>query len=300
MRIGNRQFPYPVINNDTNLSKFKTSNFSLNCELKEEINSLLIENVHYESDNETLQELIYDNRVSVAMIVECSSTVYREKFKISDTPQNISIPIHLLNNKVVISAYAYANELIEDFKDSDFLEDYEEYSFTIEPYDIIAIDDGYTTKISYQEDDDNKLSSIFLVVKDFVNKDDKIRVDQTNRKINLNVPERLFDIYDNLKKNSQFQNIFYSLLIIPALTKVINELQSIQFDEISLNYSWFTSIEQAYKNLYNHDLTEEEFQKLDSLEFSQSIMNSPVSKGFDDLYTLLTTGNLEEEEYEQD
>lgn len=298
MRVGNRQFPYPVINNDSKLSSFKTSSFSLNCDLKEDNNELIIENVHYESNNETLQELIYNKKASVALIVECSSTIFREKYLIESTPKNISIPIHKLNNKVVISAYAFAEELIEDYKDNDFLEDYEDYTFTIEPNDILAIDDGYTTKISYEESEDNKLSSIFLVIKDLNHKDDIVRVDESIRKININVPERLFDIYDNLKSNTNFNNIFYSLLIIPALTKVLQGIQSLDLDEIRLKYNWFLSIEKAYQNLYNEELSEDNFQKIDALEFSQAIMKTPVSKSFQDLFELLTLGNLEEDDDE--
>lgn len=299
MRVGRRQFPYPVINNDVPLSKYQNSTFSLMCDDFKQFNDkLIVENACYESSNESLQELIYENKAAVSLIVECSSTIYREKFEITESPKNIAIPIHKLNGKVVISAYAYTKELIKDYQDDDFLEDYQGYSFDIEPYDILAIDDGYTTKVTHQEDEDTRISSIFLVIKDITHNDEKIRVDESIHKINILVPERVFDIYDNLKSNSYFQNLFYSLLIIPALSKVIKKLQGSEFDEIELNYNWFQSITEAYKNIYNEELDSEKFQNLDALVFAQDIMDSPVSKSFQDIYNLTNSSIYEEEEDE--
>lgn len=45
---------------------------------------------------------------------------------------------------------------IENFYDEDFQEGYNEYSFKIDKNDIIAIDDGYTTIIDYDEEIDKK------------------------------------------------------------------------------------------------------------------------------------------------
>ena len=67
----------------------------------------------------------------------------------------------------------------------DFDDDYDGFRFTIEKNDILAVDDGFTNKIEFDEDEDNKKSSIFLIVKDLSIKDETMRVEFDTNKITI-------------------------------------------------------------------------------------------------------------------
>ena len=66
----------------------------------------------------------------------------------------------------------------------------------------------------HEEEDDNKISSIFLVLKSSNEKLDRIEVDLTSRKIQITLREKEYGTYDNLKNNDNLNNIFFSFFII--------------------------------------------------------------------------------------
>ncbi len=298
MRLGKRLFPYPIINNQIHLSSFKNSEFRFDYQLKEENNEFVLDNICYYTNNELLEKLVDEDKVKVVCIVECSATIYRKEFVISRDFQRITIPITMLRDRVVVSAYAYANEDISDYHNFDFIEDYLPYKFNIEKYDILACDDGFTTKINFDDNEDNKVSSIFLVIKDIENDQEEIRINETNDKIVIYLPEHQFNLYDKMKYYDRYQMIFFSILIIPALSHVIQKIQTHDLDEIRLEYNWFSSIESKYKEFYGNDINQDSLMNMSSFEFAQKLMNYPVSKAIDDLFDMATNNPYGDQEDE--
>ena len=151
MRVGRKLFPYPVINNSEKISSFKDSTFSLVYEDESDEENLILKDAHLIIDDMNLISLISQGKVKGALIVECSATIYREKFDIGMKNRDIIIPLSELNDKVYISSFLYATENISNYKSENFLEDYEDYSFNIEKYDILAADDGFMKIIEYDK-----------------------------------------------------------------------------------------------------------------------------------------------------
>lgn len=291
MRVGKRLFPYPVLNNQSNLSTFIKSNFQLEGNITQKNGYFVIENVAYSTDNETLESLIEQKKARVVCIVECSASIYRKEFQITNENSNIKIPIHELRDKVVISAYAYALEDLNDYHDFDFIEDFREYKFQINKYGILAIDDGYTTRIKYDENEDDKVSSIFLIIRDESNNSENIRILETPRKINIYLPASQFDIYDRMKFSEHTKEIFFSFFIVPALMYVFEKIKGRDIDEVRTDYEWFLSIEKKYKDIYGIDINEESLLNISSIEFAQQLMNFPVTKAVDEVFHLtMNTG----------
>jgi len=289
MRIGKKLFPYPTINNSKNASCFEKSNFALIYDDADDDTNLVLKNAHIELNNQALIELLEQGKVKATVIVECSSTIFRKSYNISKIPSDIIIPISNLRDQVVISCFVYANE---DFSyiSEDFLEDYQGYSFNIEKYDILAIDDGFTTRIEYDENKDKKVSSIFSIIKDEFITNNVMKIEPTVKKIVIHLPEEQFGCYENMKNNDNYREIFFSILTIPALIYCLKDIQDqmlyndVTFDDIHLDYSWFSSIEYAYKNLCNEELNENKFKKLNVSELSQQLMNYASVTAISDLF----------------
>ena len=163
MRIGKKLFPYPTLNNSKNITCFKNCDFSLEYDDCDDEENLILKNAHIKVNDEVINKLLDESKLKATVIVECSSTIFRKSYDISRIPNDIIIPINNLREQVVISSFIYATENI-NFISPNFLDDYDGYSFDIEKYDIIAIDDGFTTRIEYDEDKDKKVSSIFSIV----------------------------------------------------------------------------------------------------------------------------------------
>jgi hypothetical protein len=298
MRVGKRLFPYPVLNNQKNLSGFKNSYFGFDYDLEKKDNNIILKNICYETNNENLEVLIEEGKVCVTCIIECSETLFRNSYMISQTFRDIVIPIYSLKGKVVISAYAYALVDIPEYYDIDFLEEYDGFSFDIEKYDILACDDGYTTKIKYDEQEDNKVASIFLVLKKFGDTSERITVRENDERIIIDVPEKQFDIYDKMKLNPYLRNIFFSILIIPALSYIVEKHKDRDIEDLRLDYNWFVSIENKYEELYNKKLTNDSLKNLAGIEIAQLLMNYPITKGIDELFSLSMNSQQEDEDYE--
>ena len=126
---------------------------------------VIFKNLSYTITDESLIALVEQGKLKGAFIVECSASVYRSKFDISSTPYDLHVSAHEINGNVVASCYIYATEDIENFKSSGFISEYAGYSFDIDKFDILAVDDGYKFKIELDPTEDDKVASIFTIVK---------------------------------------------------------------------------------------------------------------------------------------
>ena len=303
MHVGNKLFPYPTINNEGERSCFKETTYTFNCNEDNDGQNYILENACISINNKYIEKLMNEGYIGAGLIVECSSTVFRKMYEISLTPQTIKINIGNLRDRVVISCYLYAKKDITDFKDDDFLEDYRGFSFKIEKNDIIAIDDGFTTIIDYDESTDKKVSSIFQIIRN--RSVDTMTIENKTRKIVISLPDEEFKHYDFIRKqNSYFQNIIFSMFAIPALTYCLKEFQDnilaeqYDMDTVEMNYTWFISVKNAYKKQYNENLTEEIFKNIDVLEIAQKLLNNGTLKGIKDLVNIPKLNQTGGEEYE--
>lgn len=290
MQIGNKLFPYPTINNRNLRSCFKETKYSFKSNDYNDGKDYVLEDACIEINNENIKRMIEKNLLGVGLIIECSATVYRKMFEVNIQPQTLKIPIDDLRDKVEISCYIYAKKDIDNFNDNDFLEDYNGYSFKIDKNDIIAIDDGYTIVIDYDESIDKKVSSIFQIIRD--KSADCMRIEKKAKKIVISLPEEEFTYYDNLRKNDNFQNIFFSMIAIPALTYCLKEFQDAirwqeyDLDSIEMEYNWFISVKNAYKKQYNVELTESILKNEDVSIISQKLLNNGNLNGIKDLFNI--------------
>ncbi len=290
MQIGNKMFPYPTINNIGLRNCFKETTYALKCNDYNDGQNYILEDAYVEINNDNIKRLMSEGYLGVGLIIECSTTVFRKMYEITIEPQTIKIPIGDLRDRVEISCYIYAKKEIEKFQDNDFLEDYNGYSFKIDKNDIIAIDDGYTTVIDYDESIDKKVSSIFQIIRD--KSADSMVIEKKAKKIVISLPDEEFTYYDNLRRNDNFQNIFFSMIAIPALTYCLKEFQDAirtgdyDLDSIEMEYNWFISVKKAYKNQFNIELNEEILKNANVSVVAQKLLNNGNLKGIKDLFDI--------------
>ncbi len=303
MQIGKKGFPYPVLNNAKNFNCYVNDTYALELEEVEDGEKYILKNVHIKTNSKLLKELLDNKKAKAMIMIECSPTLFKYSEEISTEPKDIVIPINKLSGRVEISSITYATDTINDFKSSDFIDDYSGYSFKIEKYCPIALDDGIVSKIEYDDLEDKKVSSIFSVVKSFDSDKKIMTVINDDKKIKIVLPEREYENFDRLNGQSTFQHIFFSIIIIPALSMCLKEIQ----DELKYQnkiiediidvHTWFISVQNSYKKLTGTELTEEIFMALDVLELSQMIMDECVVNSIDDFHDIITrTSDSDEEE----
>ena len=286
MRVGRKLFPYPVINNSEKVSSFKNASFSLVYEDASDEENLILKNTHLIIDDMNLINLISTGKVKGALIIECSSTIFREKKEIDLENRDIIIPLSDLNDKVYISSFLYATENINGYKSENFLDDYEDYSFNIEKYDILAADDGFFKTIEYDQEEDQKNDSIFSVIK--TKKIDTMLVDISQKKIIIKLPESEHGLYTNLRYNKTYQPLFFSMMAIPALSNVLQKFkdQDMDIEDIADDYYWFNAILVSYEKIYGKKLTNEIFNETETLTLAQKLLNNSTLEGINKLFRL--------------
>ena len=286
MRVGRKLFPYPVINNSEKVSSFKNASFSLVYEDASDEENLILKNTHLVIDDMNLINLISTGKVKGALIIECSSTIFREKKEIDLENRDIIIPLSDLNDKVYISSFLYATENINGYKSDNFLDDYEDYSFNIEKYDILAADDGFFKTIEYDQEEDQKNDSIFSVIK--TKKIDTMLVDISQKKIIIKLPESEHGLYTNLRYNKTYQPLFFSMMAIPALSNVLQKFkdQDMDIEDIADDYYWFNAILVSYEKIYGKKLTNEIFNETETLTLAQKLLNNSTLEGINKLFRL--------------
>jgi len=231
--------------------------------------------------------MIAEGLLKAVCVVECSSSVYRKTIPLSLDGQDIELPLKDFLDRVVISAIIYANNNILNFHDDDFVEDYLPYSFEIDKYDILASDDGISFTVDMDEQLDDKISSIFIVVKSEDN-DEIMTVKLTKRKIEIDLPEQQYGVYYAMKSTPEFENLFFSIIAIPALGYALGEIKNGSLEDAQFKYNWFKSIEKTYEAIKPDKLDQNHLSEISPLELAQEIMNFGTSKALTDIYDLFT------------
>ena len=300
MRIGKRLFPYPILNSERLYSQYKKSIFSLQFDEKisDDGQWYILENIHCKLDNQTLIDLINSGLAEIICIIECPTTMYRKKHVIHLKPIDIKISLFDIYNKVNISAFIVAKEDINNFHSEDFLDDYENILFTIEKHDILAADDGYINNIDFYDNDDDKKSSIFIIIKDKNITDGTMQVDYDSEKLTISLPEEQWNIYNQMKRIKKYESLFFSILAIPALEYSLSCLQNTNtpVSTLLIEYSWFNSFASAYQKIHNKELTDDIFNKMDSNLESQIILGSPVANAVNEIFGFTIGGNNGDDE----
>lgn len=306
MLIGNKIFPYPLLRDKDNNIDYKSTQFYFDFDKYDNtpivINGkLVLKNITFYMDNPELNELYECGAVKAICEVECSNTVYRKFFEIKKEPKTEEIPISNFSNIVTISAYLVANKEIQGYISSDFVEEYEGYSFNINQYSVLAADDGIKFRVDIDESNDNKMSSIFTIVK----KDDAegiVTYNNESNKIVIYLNPEIYSIYDNLKgRNTCYDSIFFANLVIPALSGCLRDIQiklddDDSLDEICDDKQWFRSVMKRYSYVKGKELETDEFRGVNCFELAQMLMNESTDKSIKEFYKLI----FDDEEISED
>ena len=302
MEIRDRIFPYPILNNNKILSNYGEINFTFSYDREDTDDEVIFKNARVETDSKLIEQLSNENKIKMYCIVECSYTVYRKAFEISRLPRDIHLFKKDLTGKVSISIYAVASQ---DFilNSYEFEEDYRNINFEIEKYNILAAYDGFTIDFWHEEKADDLKQSIFSIIIDHVMEPGSpYSVGCNSKKIEISLSEQEYNNYRIVYENSNYKDIFFNLLLVPALNQGLTECKmylmsndSYDFEDVSREFLWFRTILNAYKRLNNVDLTEEDFKKSSTINMAQELLGKPFSNALKELI-VLSNGKIEEDD----
>lgn len=277
MLIRNKYFPYPVIAKGN--ESYATATFTSDVDFEK--NGFHIRFIlKASSNNEGINELIASKKASFVHHIECVQTCYRYAVITQEAEEVFQIHQSKLNGAVQISTVIVANEDLKGYKNADFSADYRGFVFNIKKGCLLAIGECIEIELNKQKDDLESTSSIFSIVPNLDPNETIINVDvsSTKPKIVIRIPVKGCNIYKNLSANLELQSIMHSMIIVPALVQVFDELKASRHE--LYNYSdcrWFKALTKACKNL-KIELTEQSLENFDSYKTAQLLMDSPTMR----------------------
>lgn len=283
MQIAKKIFPYPIINRESQYSTYNGYSFSLELEEIDSEKIFYLKKVRYTTDSELLNKLIKESKVEVALIIECSETIFRKKVLLNE--EGIDIPLYKsdFSGKVVYSMYAYTTQNIVLESSDEFLEEYQGIDYDLEKYSIVAADDGRTLYMNHEEAEENVVKSIFSVIPSFDKNDNVFYVDyETGKKIIITLSENDFNNYNEMFNIDTYKELFFSVLLIPSLTEALTRCKMLvdeyELEEVEQTYKWFKSIIVAYEKQIGKEFTVEEFRDFSPVVLAQQLLGKPLSE----------------------
>lgn len=284
MRVGNKIFPYPVLNHIQKLSNYINCNFDILYSFEETEKEVVFKDLRFETDSDLLNNLYDEKKIDVVCIVECSDTVFRQKYQIGKTGFNLVLYKADLSEKTAITFFAYA---IQNFtmESNEFEEDYRGIKFEIDKYDILASNDDQYITVKHQEKENDLAQSIFSIVNDHSKNDGKYAVDYLSKKITIYLSDEDYKNYKVIAGINEYKEIFFNMLLIPSLIEAITEcknevINGSSLEDVGDTHQWFRSIVNAYKRLHNEDLTVDTFKNIKPIEMSQELLGKPLNTSF--------------------
>ena len=281
MEIKNRLFPYPVLCVETD--DYENCSFNVDVKVKDDINDIILDvDVHLEN-NEELQWLIRDGCAKFVIHIECSSTAFRTMVAFTGNKKVLHIPKSRVNNAVSLLGMIVAEKNIVGFKSKLLNEDYDE-EINFNRGSILAyrnLPKIYVTKNYEELTGDN---SFFTIIKrNDIEETESLPVvyDITDAKIKILVSEKLYDDYIKYHSNPTMQPLLNTLLVMPAIAYMIDELRMCVDIEKFKSLYWFQKINKSCK-LQGKDFINDIIRSdLPCVEIAQAMLQMPIEKAFE-------------------
>ena len=142
-------YPYPILRGKK--TDYQTSIFTAQLSKKNLKDGYII-NAIYSVSNSEIQQLIEDKKAAYALQIQCVSTWFRKLEISSSSIQEFKLSSNLIHERVDMCPCIIALEEIKDFNNSDFSEDFEGISFSVNPGEVLAIGERQKFDAIYKDD----------------------------------------------------------------------------------------------------------------------------------------------------
>lgn len=273
MKIGNRLFPFPILNNSNKLySGYKDScKFELQCSQVDDGKRLTLSETYCILESDFLNSLVSSGRAKILLYVECPQTFFRKTYEIGLEPKDIVLSYYDICGPFSLVAFIVANEDIENVSSTDFRDEYMQdgLSFYIDKHDILAVDE-YNIGTVDVDDKNEKLNreSIFVVALNLDPEAKTVKYDHTGQKIYIYLPEQVFQIYKETGKI--YKEIYLAMLGVSSLTEALLDLRiknpdlaDDTIENLKIKYMWFRVFCSTYENTFGKSFSLDEYDDLE-------------------------------------
>ncbi|ETJ21057.1 hypothetical protein Q604_UNBC18358G0003 [human gut metagenome] len=278
MQLRSKYFTYPVIIEGGDFyveSRFET-------DVEQRLDGYNIKLVFKaELINDELEKMLENGTVGIVHHIECPQTCLRETVVTKACTLEYTLKDGQVNGIVQICSFVVALNNIDKYSNSLFSNDYKGFKFDLEKGCIMAIGNQINLRIKKIRDDLANTASIFSIVPNMDSSVTELKINLTDSKIAVILPEKTFGVYSNMSTYLDVQPVMHSMIIIPALMQAFTELKESR--EQLYTYEdcrWFRSLRKTCSKM-GVNLDAEGLASLDIFSISQKLLNTPIVKAVD-------------------
>lgn len=271
MQIRNRLFSYPVYSNE--VDDYRINGFSFEYDVENNGDSIKI--IYLTKIlNENILNEIKKEVIKLTILIECPKTAYRQLFILDELKGEVEIASQMLSSKVEICCLLIANSNFVINKGYGISSDYLNTTFSVRKGFIVGYDNAYPFIVDKDKEDNFKPSSIISVVKklDLGNYMD-VDLDNDN-KIKIQLGEEMYQYFVQLQGQDKLP-IVHSMIVLPALVYVIDQIKDASIRETYEDYYWYRCIAKQLEIL-NIEIISSTFENKTSLSIAQELLRCPM------------------------
>lgn len=295
MDIRYKFYPYPVLTHYSD--DYADSSFEVVIDTQKDGYNIRIDFLA-ELNNLGLSQLLSGEKIKIVYHLECAQTGYRIALSTGQNELSHLISSKLICGRMQICPFIVAAAELPEYFNEKFHEDYRGFKFAIESGCVLAVGKQVNVDIESDINDLSYTPSVFCIVKNDDTGALGMVVDMDQKKIVIKLPEQDFINYKSIKDEALWQPVLNSLVIVPALTYVLEEV--VKRDSVDRyeydSYAWYRAINKALATKFNCDIGGDEFSESNMLEMAQKLINVPLS---DALKTLSNGTDVSPEEDEE-
>ena len=284
MEIKNRLFPYPVLCGEND--DYINSKFEIRVTQIEELKDIVLQ-FDIVMDNVDLAGLIRSGKAEYLIHIECGNTSFRKVVRNSGKSFGYRIPKSKVNKDVYLVGMIVAKQAIPQYYSQSFNEDYED-SVDLEKGDILAYQNLPRIIVLKNYEELASDAAFFTIVCKNVGQDteEPVTFDMNSDKIKIFVDEAIYNEYIKFHTNPIMKPIMISMLVMPALSYVIEEVRANGPDTYSSCY-WYQKIKKSCElqgKRFIEDILEGDAT---SVEIAQEMLQLPIGSAFRNLSTVV-------------
>lgn len=286
MEIRNRLFPYPVLCIDTD--DYVSGGFTVETEIvKQDINNLVLK-FQMNLDNPGLKKQISLGNAEYIIHIECSSTAFRTVIHTFSSEEEYRINNSKVNGEVALLGMVVSKKDIPFYRNNSLNPDYDDIDLMIPKAAILAYYNMPKINVLKNYEELAQEESLFSVVREMrldQNEQRPIHFSLDPERIKIFVDEDVYSAYIQYQNNITMRPLIMSVLVMPALTFMMEELR--MGYEPYEGYRWFIKFSKFYQQQgkdFIGDIIEGEAT---ITEIVQEMLQLPIGKTFLNMQEML-------------
>ena len=286
MEIKNRLFPYPVLCEDTD--DYIEGGFEVVADIiNQDINSLVLKfTMHL--DNAGLRRQISQGNAEYIIHIECSNTSFRTVIHTFSDEETYRISSSKVNGEIALLGMVVSKKDIPFYRNNNLNPDYSDIDLMIPRAAILAYYNMPKINVLKNYEELAQEDSLFSVVREMrldQNEEKPIHFQLDPERIKIFVNEEVYSAYIQYQNNLTMRPLIMSVLVMPALTYMMEELRH-GYEEYE-NYRWFVKFSKFYQQQGKDFIDHVIYGEQTITDIVQEMLQLPIGKTFLNMQEML-------------